>query len=186
VPTEPGAKAAYESKLKAELAEVAARVKQTVHVEAKVDVDKGGVGDLLPNLSGMLANVTSLGSGISGIVGPASSLSGFFGSAAAALAALAAGAALAVPAITAVAGAAAAIPAALVGAGAIFGTFSLGLKGISDAFKPKTGGGGGAGGFGGQPGEADRGGVAVGGGGPAGYRRREPQPRGVGAGPGRR
>jgi hypothetical protein len=146
VPTEPGAKAAYESKLKAELAEVAARVKQTVHVEAKVDVDKSGVGDLLPNLSGMLANVTSLGSGIQGIVGPAASLSGFFGYAATALAALAAGAALAVPAITAVAGAAAAIPAALVGAGAIFGTFSLGLKGISDAFKPKAGGGGGAGG----------------------------------------
>lgn len=173
VPTEPGAKAAYETKLKAQLAEVAARVKQ--HVPVDVDVDKGGVrsaiGGLLqgiakglPSIGGISSAVASLGGSLQqaagssaqlggNLAGAAESATGPIGvvigllvTAAGAMAALAGAASLAVPAMSAVAGAAAAIPAALVGVGAVFGTLGLGLHGISEAFGPKKSGGGGGGG----------------------------------------
>lgn len=173
VPTEPGAKAAYETKLKAQLAEVAARVKQ--HVPVDVDVDKGGVrsaiGGLLqgiakglPSIGGISSAVASLGGSLQqaagssaqlggNLAGAAESATGPIGvvigllvTAAGAMAALAGAATLAVPAMSAVAGAAAAIPAALVGVGAVFGTLGLGLHGISEAFAPKKRGGGGGGG----------------------------------------
>lgn len=174
VPTEPGGKAEYEARLKAQLAEVAARVKQTVHVD--VDVDKQGSSGLtslgglikgfgkgLPNFGGLASNVGQLGGALqkaagssiqlgTGLSGAAASAAGPIGivigllvTAAGAMAALGIAATLVVPAITAVAGAAAAIPAAIVGAGAAFGTLALGFRGISEAFKPKTGGGGGGG-----------------------------------------
>lgn len=172
VPTEPGGKAEYEARLKAQLAEVAARVKQTVHVD--VDVDKRGssalaaIGGLikgfgkgLPNFGGIANGISELGGAIQKAAGSSAQLGGslagaattatgpiglvigLLATAAAGMVALAAAATFAVPAISAVAGAAAAIPAALVGAAAGIGTLALGFKGIAAAFKPKAGGGGG-------------------------------------------
>jgi phage-related protein len=174
VPTEPGAKAEYEAKLKAQLAEVTARVRQ--HVNVDVDVDKGGsakraIGGLLQGIAKGLPGFAGFGAISSGIAdlggslqkaagssaqlggnlagafeaatGPIGLVIGLLVTAAGVMAALAGAATLVVPAMSAVAGAAAAIPAALVGAGAIFGTLSLGFKGISEAFKPKAGSGGG-------------------------------------------
>ena len=86
IPTEPGAKAEYEGKLKRDLDEVAARVKQTVRVN--VDVDKGrgglaGVGGLikglsgiLPNFAGIASNVASLGGAIQHLAGSSAQLGG--------------------------------------------------------------------------------------------------------------
>lgn len=174
VPTEPGAKAAYETRLRAQLAEVAARVKQTV--EVKVDVDGGSGSSGLAGLAGVFKGIVSalpsmgrFSSGLADIAGSVQKLSGSSAQlggnltgafvaasgpiglvigalavAAAAVAAIGTAAVLAVPAVSALAGAIAAIPGALVGVGAVFGTLSLGFKGISDAFKPKAGGGGGS------------------------------------------
>jgi hypothetical protein len=178
IPTEPGAKAAYEAKLKAQLEEVAARVKQ--HVKVDVDVkNKSSAGNVLggiaggfdkvsnaipnfvPVLGGLLSGLGSvfsslqkvagesalLGGNLAGAfqaaTGPIGLVIGLIAAAGIVMAALAGAAALVVPAMSAVAGAAAAIPAALVGVGAVFGTLALGFKGITDAFKPKAGGGGG-------------------------------------------
>lgn len=172
VPTEPGDKAAYEARLKAQLAEVAARVKQ--HVDVKVDVDKDtglknigsaikDIGSLLPNIGGVASGVADLGGALEKAAGSSAQLGGNLAgafesasgpvglvvgllvAASGAMLALAGAAVFAVPAIAAVAGAAAAIPAALAGAGAVFGTLALGFKGISEAFKPKAAGAGGGG-----------------------------------------
>ncbi len=170
VPTEPGAKAEYEAKLKALVETASARVKAHIKVEAETkDLSflSGAVGNFLPDFGGISAAVGGIGSAIQGLAdgvgkfalnaaeggsqlagsiaaaaGPIGSIIALLVTAGVALAGLGAGASLVVPAMTAVAGAAAAIPAALVGAGAIFGTLSLGFKGISEAFKPKPAGGG--------------------------------------------
>src|ERR1700733_5822650 len=73
VPTEPGAKAEYEAKLKAQLDEVAARVKQTVHVDVDVDT-KGAAGgrdaaNLLSSLTAGLKGFTSAGNPVSAVFG---------------------------------------------------------------------------------------------------------------------
>ncbi|WP_433730977.1 hypothetical protein ACQP2Y_21505 [Actinoplanes sp. CA-051413] len=170
VPTEPGDKATYEAKLKAQLAQVSARVKQTVKVDA--DVDKKGVAGLnsalrsLPTsgvgllksafdtLSSAMAQsgsqVVQFGGSVVGALstaaGPIGTVAAGFGILVGGIGAVAAAAAVAIPAISALAGAVAALPGILAGAGAGFGALSLGFKGISDAFKPKAGGGGGGGG----------------------------------------
>lgn len=174
VPTEPGTMAEYQAKLRAQLAEVAARVNQNVKV--KVDVDKTNLGSVIgklfsgaskafPNFAGISASVADLGGalqkavgssaqlggslagGLEAAAGPAGVIIGLLVAAGAAMAALSAAAVFAAPAMSAVAGAAAAIPGALVGAGAAIGALGLGFKGIADAFNPKkSGGGGGAGG----------------------------------------
>ncbi len=170
VPTEPEAKAAYEAKLKAQLAEVAARVKQTVKVEAQVDkkgvtglssslrsLPTSGVGILkqaFDTLSSSMAQSSSQAVQFGGaVVGALSTAAGPIGAVAAGFAILiggiagvAAAASVAIPAISALAGAIAALPGLLAGAGAGFGTLALGFSGIADAFKPKAGGGGGGGG----------------------------------------
>jgi hypothetical protein len=124
-----------------------------------------------PSLSGLITGAADLASGLQKVASTGAaaggSVSGAFSAAAgpigvaisllvgigAALAAATVAAFAFGPAIgivtaglSAAAGAAAAIPAALAGAGAVFGTLSLGFKGIGDAFKPSTGGGGGGGG----------------------------------------
>jgi phage-related protein len=176
VPTEPGEKAAYEAKLKAQLLEVGARVKQTVQVEPDknntvLSRAVGGVGsafkslgDALPSLGGISAGISELGASIQKTAGSSALLGGnlvgaftsalgpvgaaiaLIAAATAAMTVLAGAASVAVAAISAVAGAAAAIPAAIAGGGAAFGTLALGFKGITEAFQPKTGGGGGGGG----------------------------------------
>lgn len=173
VPTEPGSRAEYEAKLKAQLEEVSHRVKQSV----PVDVDTKGSPDL-SSLSGLAGKITpnilgggalsaigslfqtlgdqvgkfaeeaaaggsELATSIGGAAGPIGAVIGLVISAQTAVLALGAAATVLVPAFTAAAGAAAAIPAGLVGLGAAAGTLFLGFKGISDAFKPKAGGGGG-------------------------------------------
>jgi hypothetical protein len=181
VPTEPGAKAEYEAKLKADLAEVAAKVKQTVHVN--VDVDKPGVAgiggsgglssifkgisNLLPNFGAIASGIADIGGAIEKAAGSSAQLGGnlagafesatgpigiiiglivVVGATATAVFTGVAGAiTFVIPAVTALAGALAALPGALTGIGAAAGTLLLGFKGISDAFKPKAGGGGGAG-----------------------------------------
>ncbi|WP_250029815.1 hypothetical protein [Paractinoplanes maris] len=66
IPTEPGAKGEYEAKLRADLAAVAARVKQTVKVDVEVD-KKGltgsgsGIGGLFRGLSNITKSVPGLG-----------------------------------------------------------------------------------------------------------------------------
>lgn len=173
VPTEPGAKAEYEAKLKALVDAASASVKANI----KVDPDTkdlsalaGIVGRLAPNFGGISTTITGIGSAVQGLAdgvakfatqaaaggsqlagsvaaaaGPVGAIAALLATAAAAMGGLAAAAVLAVPTLTAAAGAAAAIPAALAGLGAIVGTLTLGFKGISEAFKPKTGGGGAAG-----------------------------------------
>lgn len=170
VPTEPGSRAAYEARLRAQLAEVAARVKQTVQVD--VDVDKQGgaarlsrsLGDLpvnplrlLQSAFGALSDAMqesgnaairaggSIAGALSTAAGPIGAVAAGFGILVGGIGAVAAAASVAIPAITALAGAVASLPGLLAGAGAGIGTLALGFKGIADAFKPKTGGGGGGG-----------------------------------------
>lgn len=82
IPTEPGDKAAYEARLKAQLAEVARRVKQTVHVDVDVDKDGragGGIGGLTAGLQGLTRFLPSLGAvsgGVADIVGAFQKLAG--------------------------------------------------------------------------------------------------------------
>ncbi len=88
IPTEPGDKANYEAKLRADLAAVAARVKQTVTVEAKVDVDKNlggrgsqnsalsGLGRGLQSITGALPIVGRLSSGVADLIGGFQKLGG--------------------------------------------------------------------------------------------------------------
>lgn len=72
IPTEPGARAEYEAKLRADLAAVASRVKQTVKVD--VDVDKsrlgagGGIGGFLSGLSNITKSLPGLGA-VSSLLG---------------------------------------------------------------------------------------------------------------------
>lgn len=175
IPTEPGARAEYEAKLKAQLEEVSHRVKQSVPVDVETkgapDLSSlsGLAGKITPNLLGggalsaigslfqnlgdsvakfageAAAGGSELASSVSAAAGPVGAIIGLVLSAQTAVLALGAAATVLVPAFTAAAGAAAAIPAGLVGLGAAAGTLFLGFKGISDAFKPKTGGAGGAG-----------------------------------------
>lgn len=156
VPTEPGARGAYEARLKALLAEVSARVKQ--HVD--VDVDRGGSGALgglvsqAGTLSGALSQVAtiavSMGGAIAGAgtqsAGPIGAVISAMVTASAAVSGLAAAVAVLPSLFAAAAGAAAAIPGALTGAGAAIGTLALGFKGIGAAFKPKAASGGDGGG----------------------------------------
>jgi phage-related protein len=106
-----------------------------------------GLGSVFASLQKVAGESALLGGNLAGAfqaaTGPIGLVIGLIAAAGIVMAALAGAAALVVPAMSAVAGAAAAIPAALVGAGAIFGTLALGFKGITEAFKPKTGGGGG-------------------------------------------
>jgi len=142
-----------------------------VKVQAQVagGAGGGGIGGLtqglqsaIPNLGGVTSAVAGLtqgflrlvasaapaGSALSGLgaaAGPLGAVASAVVGISLALGGLAAAATIAGPALLAAAGAAAAIPAALSGIGAIAGTLKLGLKGISEAFAPKTGGGGGGG-----------------------------------------
>lgn len=83
VPTEPGARAEYEAKLRADLAAVSARVKQTVKVTPEVDSSRlsrggalGGLASVFNKLGGSLPIVGSLASGIGGLVGAVQKLGG--------------------------------------------------------------------------------------------------------------
>ena len=164
IPTEPEGKGEYALKLRALVDEATAKVKAHVNVEPDVKGSGSSITRALqgitPNLGGLSSAVQGLVSGFGQLVSSAapagSALSsvgaaaGPIGAVAAALVAagvalggLAVAATVAGPALLAAAGAAAAIPAALAGLGAVVGTLGLGLKGISEAFKPKAGGGGG-------------------------------------------
>lgn len=175
IPTEPGGEAEYALKLRAAVDAATAKVKAKVKLEpddaggsfgGALKGLLGGIGGglSLPTFSGISSGISSLVSSIQqaaassaqlggslagslqAAAGPIGLVTGLLATAAAAMLGLAAAATFAVPAMSAVAGAAAAIPAALAGVGAVVGTFALGFKGITDAFKPKTGGGGGGGG----------------------------------------
>lgn len=171
VPAEPE-RGDFEAKLRAEVAAAASRVKAQVKIQAKVDQGafaglSGGLRGLIPDIGGVGSAIAGLGEGVAKFAsfaaaggsqlagsiaqaaGPISAVIGLLASAGTAMGALGAAAILVVPAMSAVAGAAAAIPAALAGVGAVFGTFGLGLKGISEAFKKKPAAGGGGGGGGG-------------------------------------
>jgi hypothetical protein len=128
------------------------------NVEVNVDVDRsGGIGALPQKLSaitsalqGAAATAVQFGGSLAGAAtaasGPVGTAVGVAVSLGAAIAGIGGAATIGVPALTALAGAAASIPGALAGAAAAFGALSLGFKGISDAFKPASGGSGGSGG----------------------------------------
>jgi hypothetical protein len=95
-------------------------------------------------LGGSLSGSASSAAGpIGAAVSLALALDGAIAAATVAAYALGPAIGLVTAALSAAAGAAAAIPAALVGAGAAIGALALGFRGISQAFKPKVGGGGG-------------------------------------------
>jgi phage-related protein len=173
IPTEPADRAEYEAKLKAMVEAASARVEATVKTKPEggspdLSALSGLAGAITPNLLGggaisaigsLFQNLgdsvakfageaaqggSQLASSVASAAGPIGSIVGLLASAAAAVLALGAAATVLVPAFTAAAGAAAAIPAGLAGLGAAVGTLALGFKGISEAFKPKTGGAGGA------------------------------------------
>ncbi|PRY24049.1 hypothetical protein [Pseudosporangium ferrugineum] len=162
IPTEPGEKAAYETRLRAQLAEVAHRVKQTVTVNVDVDTGRGasaltGVGaalrgfsKALPNIAGVSSAVADLGGALqkaagnsaqlggnlvgafTTAAGPIGAIVGFLAVATAGMAALGGAAVVAAGAVSAVAGAAASVPGAIAGGLAAFGALKLGFSGISE------------------------------------------------------
>lgn len=158
--------AGLSEKVRAQVGRTTAKVKVDVDVDKQTAASRIGtvlkaLSGALPDVGGLSSKVADLGGSLQKAAGSSAqlggSLAGAFQSAAGpiglvvgglvvaagALAAVASAAVLAVPAISAVSGAIAAIPAAAVGGGAALGTLALGLRGISDAFKPvaKTGGG---------------------------------------------
>jgi phage-related protein len=144
VPTEPGDKTSYQAKLKAQLAEVAARVKQTVHIEAKVDVDGGrgggGIGGLSAGLKGLFSALPSIGavsSGVADLIGSFQKLGGTSAQAGGAVAGAAQSAAgpvgLLVGVLATAAAAAVALSVGFAAAVPVLGVAAAGLAAVAGA-----------------------------------------------------
>jgi hypothetical protein len=141
VPTEPGAKAAYEARLKAQLDEVSARVKQSIKVEPKVDnKGAGGVSALTAGFKGLSSALPQLGgitSGVSDLIGAFQKLGGTSTQAGGAVAGAAQSAAGPVGALVGTLGLAAAAAVALsVGFAAavpVLGVVAAGLAAVAGA-----------------------------------------------------
>lgn len=122
VPTEPGDKATYEARLRAQLAEVARHVKQNVEVD--IDVDKGGsvlgkmgsffkgLGNALPDLGGFSTKLADVGGAMQKLAGTSAQLGG---SLVGAFTTATGPAGIVIGALIAAAGAAAAFGTAIVG-----------------------------------------------------------------------